>query len=199
MLDLARQVKERLVREGRGKPDILGRYGLQPHEYVLTTIHRASNTDEPENLRSILEAMRQIAKGGLKVLFPVHPRTKKAMEKADLLAMVDTDGVITSDPVSYVEMIALESEARFLLTDSGGVQKEAYFFGVPCVVAREETEWTELVEIGWNRIAGAKTVSIVAAAEAILNEDFANKPRPDFYGDGHASARIAGVLKWFVE
>jgi UDP-N-acetylglucosamine 2-epimerase len=143
--------------------------------------------------------MRQIAKGGLKVLFPVHPRTKKAMEKADLLAMVDTDGVITSDPVSYVEMIALESEARFLLTDSGGVQKEAYFFGVPCVVAREETEWTELVEIGWNRIAGAKTVSIVAAAEAILNEDFANKPRPDFYGDGHASARIAGVLKWFVE
>ena len=199
MLDLARQVKERLVREGRGKTDILGRYGLQPHEYVLTTIHRASNTDEPENLRSILEAMRQIAKGGLKVLFPVHPRTKKAMEKADLLTMVDTDGVITSDPVSYVEMIALESEARFLLTDSGGVQKEAYFFGVPCVVAREETEWTELVEIGWNRIAGAKTEAILAATEAILSEDFANKPRPDFYGDGHASARIASVLAWFIE
>ncbi len=94
-------------------------------------------------------------------------------------------------------MIALESEARLLLTDSGGVQKEAYFFGVPCVVAREETEWTELVEIGWNRLAGATTEAIRAATEAILGEDFAHKPRPDFYGDGHAAARIASVLKWF--
>jgi UDP-N-acetylglucosamine 2-epimerase len=199
MLDLAREVKDRLDREGRGGTDVLGRYGLKPREYVLTTIHRASNTDDPDNLRNILEAMKQIGSSGLKFLFPVHPRTKKALERSDLLTMVDTEAIIMSDPVSYVEMIALESEARFLLTDSGGVQKEAYFFGVPCVVAREETEWTELVEIGWNRIAGAKTDSIVAAAEAILNEDFANKPRPDFYGDGHASARIAGVLKWFVE
>ncbi len=86
MLDLAREVKERLEHEGRRKADILGRYGLTPHEYVLTTIHRAGNTDEPENLRCILEAMRQIALGGLKVLFPVHPRTKKAMEKADSAA-----------------------------------------------------------------------------------------------------------------
>ncbi len=199
MLDLARKVKERLVREGQGKTSILGRHGLTPHEYVLTTIHRASNTDEPENLRSILEAMRQIAKTGLKVLFPVHPRTKKAMEKANLLAMVDTAGIITSDPVSYMEMIALESEARFLLTDSGGVQKEAYFFGVPCVVAREETEWTELVEIGWNRLAGAKTETILAATETVLREDFANKPRPDYYGTGHAAAHIVNVLQWFVK
>ena len=199
MLDLAREVKDRLDREGCGGTDILRKHGLKPHEYVLTTIHRASNTDDPENLRNILEAMRQIAEGGLKVLFPVHPRTKKALEKSNLLTMVDTDAIVTSDPVSYMEMIALESEARFLLTDSGGVQKEAYFFGVPCVVAREETEWTELVEIGWNRIAGARTKAIVAAAEAILSEDFAHKPRPDFYGDGRASARIGGVLKWFVE
>jgi UDP-GlcNAc3NAcA epimerase len=199
MLDLAREVKVRLEREGQRKADILGRYGLQPHEYVLTTIHRASNTDEPGNLRSILEAMRQIARGGLKVLFPVHPRTKKAMEKANLSELVNTPGIITGDPVSYVEMIALESAARFLLTDSGGVQKEAYFFGVPCIVARAETEWPELVEIGWNRLAGAKTETIGAAAEAILREDFAAKPRPDFYGDGHASVRIATVLKWFAE
>ena len=199
MLDLAREVKVRLDREGQGKADILGRYGLKPHEYVLTTIHRASNIDEPENLRSILEAMRQIAQGGLKVLFPVHPRTKKAMEKADLLALVDTAGIITSDPVSYVEMIALESEARFLLTDSGGVQKEAYFFRVPCVVARAETEWTELVEIGWNRLAGTKTEAILAATEAVLREDFAHKPRPDYYGTGHAAALIVSVLLWFAK
>ena len=199
MLDLAREVKDRLDREGCGGTDILRKYGLKPREYVLTTIHRASNTDDSDNLRSILEAMRQIGNRGLKVLFPVHPRTKKALEKSDLLTMVDTDAIVTSAPVSYREMIALESEARFLLTDSGGVQKEAYFFGVPCVVAREETEWTELVEIGWNRIAGARTEALIAAAEAILSEDFANKPRPDFYGDGRASARIGGVLKWFVE
>jgi len=199
MLDLAREVKDRLSREGRGETDILARYGLKPREYVLATIHRASNTDDPENLHHILDAMRQIGDRGLKILFPVHPRTKKALEKSHLLALVNTEAVIASDPVSYLEMIALESDARFLLTDSGGVQKEAYFFGVPCVVAREETEWTELVEIGWNRIAGVKTAGILAAAEAILNEDFANKPRPDFYGDGHAAARIAGILKWFVE
>ncbi len=199
MLDLAREVKLRLEREGRGKTDILDRYGLAPHEYVLTTIHRASNTDEPENLRGILEAMRRIAAGGLKVLFPIHPRTKKAMEKADLLALLEMPGIVTSDPVSYVEMIALESEARLLLTDSGGVQKEAYFFQVPCVVARDETEWTELVQIGWNRLAGAKTETILTATEAILREDFAKKPRPDYYGTGHASARIVSVLQWFLQ
>lgn len=199
MLDLARQVKERLVHDGQGKPNVLDRYGLKPHEYVLATIHRASNTDEPENLRSILEAMRQIADGGLKILFPVHPRTRKAMEKADLLPRLDAAGIVASDPVSYGEMIALESEARLLLTDSGGVQKEAYFFGVPCVVARDETEWLELVQIGWNRLAGAKTQAIVAAAEAILREDLAQKPRPDYYGTGHAAARIVNVLAWFTK
>ncbi len=198
MLDLAREVNVRLDREGRRKTEILGRYDLRPHEYVLATIHRAANTDDPENLRGILEAMRQIAKGGLKVLFPVHPRTKKAMEKADLLAMLDMPGIVTSEPVSYLEMIALESEARLLLTDSGGVQKEAYFFQVPCVVARAETEWTELVEIGWNRLTGPQTEAILAATEAILREDVANKPRPDYYGAGHASARIVSVLQWFT-
>ncbi|MCU0913171.1 MAG: UDP-N-acetyl glucosamine 2-epimerase [Planctomycetes bacterium] len=199
MLDLAREVKVQLDREGQGKTQILGRYGLRPQEYVLTTIHRASNTDESENLRSILAALRQIARSGLKVLFPIHPRTRKALAEADLSALLDTRGIITSDPVSYVEMIALESEARLLLTDSGGVQKEAYFFKVPCVVAREETEWTELVEIGWNRLAGARTEAILAATEAILREDFAHKPRPDYYGTGHAAARIVNVLQWFVE
>ena len=118
------------------------------------------------------------------------------MERFDLLRAMDAGAVVLSDPVSYLEMIALESDARLLLTDSGGVQKEAYFFGVPCVVAREETEWTELVEIGWNRLAGSETTSIVAAIRTILDEDFAGKPREDFYGDGNASARIAGVLKW---
>ncbi len=117
------------------------------------------------------------------------------MEKFDLLRLVDTDAIIVGDPVSYLEMIALESNARALLTDSGGVQKEAYFFGVPCVVARDQTEWTELVELGWNRIAGTRTASITAALQAVLAESFTDKPRPDFYGDGAAAARIDAVLR----
>jgi UDP-GlcNAc3NAcA epimerase len=197
MLDLAREAKDRIDRAQR-KEEILAKHGVKPREYILATIHRASNTDEPENLRNILEAMRQMAAGGLKVLFPIHPRTKKVMERADLLGLVDTEGITAGEPVSYMEMIALESEARFLLTDSGGVQKEAYFFGVPCVVARTETEWTELVEIGWNRLTGPKTEAILAAMEAILCEDFAQKPRPDYYGAGHAAVRIADVLQGFL-
>ncbi len=117
-------------------------------------------------------------------------------EKFGLLEILADGAIVLSDPVSYVEMIALESEARLLLTDSGGVQKEAYFFGVPCVVVREETEWTELVEIGWNRLAGTQPAEILAAVDATLRADFARQPRIHFYGDGQASARIAEVLRW---
>lgn len=194
MLDVARHAGQRLDAEPRRKTTFLSKYGLHTKEYVLTTIHRASNTDNMDNLRNILEAMKAIGAGGLKVLFPIHPRTRKAMEKFDLLGMLDTEGLVVSDPVSYMEMIALESEARLVLTDSGGVQKEAYFFGVPCVVAREQTEWTELVEIRWNRLGGAETARIVAAVEATLKDDLANKARMDFYGDGRAAARIATIL-----
>ncbi len=194
MLDIARHAKHVLDSDRAGKTDIIEHNDLRPREYVLATIHRAGNTDDPENLRNILEAMREIGAGGLKVFFPVHPRTQRAMERFDLLPLLDHRGVVTSKPVSYLEMIALESNARLLLTDSGGVQKEAYFFGVPCVVAREETEWTELVEAGWNTIAGAKRANIVAAAAAALRKDLADKPRTDFYGDGNAAGRIAGVL-----
>jgi UDP-N-acetylglucosamine 2-epimerase len=140
--------------------------------------------------------MREIGAGGLTVFFPVHPRTRKALEKFNLLGMVDGGAIATSDPVSYVEMIALESEAKLLLTDSGGVQKEAYFFGVPCVVVREETEWTELVEAGWNRLAGTRPAEIVDAVEATVQADFGRQARINFYGDGSASARIAEVLQW---
>lgn len=194
MLDVARHAGQQLDAEPRRKTDLLAKYKLHARQYVLATIHRASNTDDGNNLRNILEAMKAIVTGGLRVLFPVHPRTRKALEKFDLLGMLDAEGLVVSDPVSYMEMIALESEARLVLTDSGGVQKEAYFFGVPCVVAREQTEWTELVEIGWNRLAGAETARIVAAVEAALQNDLAGSARMDFYGDGRAAARIAAIL-----
>jgi UDP-N-acetylglucosamine 2-epimerase len=176
MLDVARRAKQLLDAEPRRRRDLLDRLGVQPRQYVLATIHRAANTDDPDKLRGILDAMKQVGSTGLKVVFPVHPRTRKSLERFNLLGTVDAETVV--------------------LTDSGGVQKEAYFFGVPCVVARDETEWTELVEIGWNRIAGAKTASVVEAVNAILAEDFTNKRREDFYGDGNASTRIVTILGW---
>jgi UDP-N-acetylglucosamine 2-epimerase len=196
MLDLARRATQLLDAEPRRRPELLDRLGVRPRQYVLATIHRAANTDDADRLRSILAAMKQIGDAGLKVVFPVHPRTRKSLERFDLLGAVDVGTVVLSEPVSYMEMIALESDARLLLTDSGGVQKEAYFFGVPCVVARDETEWTELVEIGWNRVAGAETAAIVDAVHAILTEDFTNRRREEFYGDGNAAARITTVLGW---
>jgi UDP-N-acetylglucosamine 2-epimerase len=194
MLDVARHAGQRLDAQPHRKTELLGKYGLHAKEYLLATIHRASNTDDVGNLRNILKAMKAIGAGGMKIFFPIHPRTRKAIERFDLLGMLEAENLVVSDPVSYLEMIALESEARLVLTDSGGVQKEAYFFGVPCVVAREETEWTELVEIGWNRVAGTETTGVVAAVEATLRDDGAGKARMNFYGDGNAAARIAAVL-----
>jgi UDP-GlcNAc3NAcA epimerase len=196
MLDIARYALQRLDQEGHRKGEVLARYGLHPRGYILATIHRAGNTDDRGRLGGIVQALNEIGAAGLKVLFPVHPRTRRALEKFDLLRTLDIDAVIPCEPVSYLEMIALESEARLLLTDSGGVQKEAYFFGVPCVVARDETEWTELVEAGWNRLAGAETARLVGAVEAALREDFTGRPRTDYYGDGRAAARIAAILQW---
>jgi UDP-N-acetylglucosamine 2-epimerase len=190
MLDVARRAKDALGARHGGRERVLERYALEPGGYVLATIHRASNTDGAARLREILDAMNRM---GQRVFFPVHPRTRKAMERFGLL---DVAAAVTlAEPVSYLEMVALESQARLILTDSGGVQKEAYFYGVPCVVAREETEWTELVEIGWNRVAGTTTEGIIAAAEGLLAENLASKPRIDLYGDGHAAERIVRVLR----
>lgn len=191
MLDIAQQVKARL--DAGGSREILARYDLEPASYVLATIHRAGNTDDPANLRHVMEAMRGIGRRGLKVFFPVHPRTRNALERHGLL-VPDGGDVIISEPVSYMEMIALESHARFILTDSGGVQKEAYFLGVPCVVARDETEWVELVEIGWNRLGGTTTAGLLAAADAVLRASPSDTARPAYYGDGNASGRIATIL-----
>ena len=194
MLDIAHEAKRRIDEDtGRGS-GILNRHGLRPGRYVLATIHRASNTDDPTRLGKIVKAMGQVAAPGLKALFPVHPRTKAALEKFDLLSALSTEGFVMTDPVSYMEMVALECQAGAILTDSGGVQKEAYFFGVPCVVARDETEWTELVDIGWNTLAGAETQRIVEAVKAALEMRPDDCGKVNFYGDGQACRRIAAML-----
>ena len=165
--------------------EILDRLGVAPGRYLLATVHRASNTDNAANLTAIVSAL---SASGETVVFPVHPRTRKAMQAAGVRP---GDNVVAVEPVSYLEMLTLEEHARKILTDSGGVQKEALWFRAPCVTLREETEWVETVEWGWNTLAGTDPERILAAIAAPTP---AGDP-PQIYGDGHAAERIANILK----
>jgi UDP-N-acetylglucosamine 2-epimerase len=148
---------------------ILEDLNLEPKTYLLTTIHRPYNTDIPENLQNILSAFAEI---GEVIVFPVHPRTRKKIAKLEDRFLHDLTNIKMIEPVGYLDMLVLEENARLILTDSGGMQKEAYFFGVPCITLRPETEWLETVEVGWNVLAGSDTESILAAykREAHLRE-----------------------------
>lgn len=166
---------------------ILQDLGLCPREYMLATVHRAENVDHPDRLLNILNAFGKV---NFPVLFPVHPRTKNKI--ADLginKTLPEVENLQFIDPVSFLDMVKLEKHAETILTDSGGGQKEAYFHGVPCVTLRDETEWVETVEAGWNTLAGANVEKIVAATRAA-------KPgvEIDQYGDGHSSERIVEFL-----
>ena len=166
------------------KSDVLHRLGLQPRKYSLVTIHRPANTDDPARLGAIISAIKQT---GETVILPVHPRTRKALASLEIL-MGDTLRFI--DPVGYFDMLTLEDNARLIATDSGGVQREAYYLGVPCLTLRDETEWTATVETGWNRLVGADQKAIVENWFS-----FAPPPeRPFIYGDGTAGQRIAEIL-----
>jgi UDP-N-acetylglucosamine 2-epimerase len=192
MLDVALSMKK-IIEETNQEESFLARYSLKAKSYILVTIHRADNTDNRVNLENITEALRKIAKSGLKIFFPVHPRTRKALDKFNLMSNLPNN-LIINEPVSYTEMIAAENNARLIITDSGGVQKEAYFFRTNCIIPRDETEWTELVEIGFNKVVGAEKDNIVNAVSSMMNADFANKEWPDFYGNGKAAEKIAKVL-----
>ena len=134
--------------------DILERMNLDNGEYILATIHRAENTDQPDRLKKIIEALYEISLSH-KIVFPVHPRTRnKLQELSDALVQPDTNNLSMIEPVGYLDMVRLENGAKIIATDSGGIQKEAYWLNVPCVTLREETEWVETVEQGWNVLAG---------------------------------------------
>lgn len=164
---------------------LAGRLGL-PGEYAVATVHRAENTDDESRLRSILEALGRVAMT-LPVFLPIHPRTRPLAT-----AIGVPEGVTLLDPLGPEEMLAVASRARLGLTDSGGLQKELYWLGVPCVTMRDETEWVETVEAGWNEITGADTDRIVSAARRFL--DGLPAHRPQLYGDGRASERIVDAL-----
>lgn len=197
MYDIALAAKN-LVKQSGADKRLLEQHALEPGGYILATIHRADNTDDPNNLMNIVEALAEIASAGQPVFFPVHPRTRKALAQFDLLSRLQGQPIGVSEPVSYLEMVTLESNAALILTDSGGVQKEAYFYRVPCVTARKETEWTELIELGWNRLAGSEKASILRAVQDMLAESPANRTWRGVYGNGNASKEIAGVLKSYA-
>ena len=166
------------------------RLGVVGGGHLLVTVHRAENTDHTDRLRVIVEAVRELSRS-MHVVWPVHPRSRAALARLGLGAGDGSHGLRLCDPVGYLDMLALERNARCILTDSGGVQKEAFFSRVPCVTVRDETEWVELVRGGWNVVVSPTHMEpIVTAVRAARTGDPSLRP----YGDGDAARRIALIL-----
>lgn len=161
--------------------------GLKSKDYILCTIHRAENTDDPIRLKEILMALARVPKP---VVLPLHPRTRKIIREQGLEGFL-TENVRVIEPVGYLDMIALEVNAWKLVTDSGGVQKEAYFAGVPCITMRDETEWVETVKVGWNLLTGADAKRILNAVERFVPP----AEHPSIFGDGHSAEQFVSCLE----
>jgi UDP-GlcNAc3NAcA epimerase len=159
---------------------------ISEKNFVLLTIHRAENTDDPNRLAAIVKAVNKLSNH--KFVFPIHPRTKKILDQQNLI--LDTH-VKMIDPVGYLEMLAYEAACSFVLTDSGGVQKEAFFFHKPCITLRDTTEWVELVNTGWNTLAGSETDTIISAVRNLRILD----DTPALYGDGHCAEKIIALFR----
>lgn len=173
--------------EAASSASILDTLGLQDDEYVLTTVHRPRNTDDEDRLRTILETL---AADGRRVVFPVHPRTQERMEEYGLWEEMANE-IDIIEPVGYVDFVALLDGASAVATDSGGVQKEAMFLQTPCITLREETEWNETVEAGWNVLVGADRAAIEAALDTGPVGGSGTQP----YGDGDAAIRVRERLE----
>ena len=179
------------------KTNILSKLQLQQNNFVLATIHRNNNTDEPIRLNSIFKALNDISvKYNLDIVLPLHPRTAKLLEVnlyADLLNEIKSNSKFKiTEPVSFLEMVALEKNCKLVMTDSGGVQKEAFYFEKPCIILRPETEWVELVECGTAIIADANEDKIKNAFEVMVSKNDLKFPK--LYGDGHAAEFICGQI-----
>ena len=183
MFDAVLYYRERAKREVD-----LETFGLKHQEYALCTIHRQENTDQLENIKNILNALQSIAKD-LTVVLPLHPRTKAKIVQFNLESLLE--GLYLLDPLPYLEIQRLQMSAKIILTDSGGLQKEAYFHRVPCITLRDETEWVETVKSGWNRLVGAKKDQIVRTYS--INTE-RNESDSTCYGNGEASCKILDRL-----
>jgi UDP-N-acetylglucosamine 2-epimerase len=181
MLDVLREVQGKATARA---PELLSRLGVTEKGYLVLTVHRSANTDGAAPLEDILKALAALDKP---VVFPVHPRTRRIMAE---VTGPPPRNVRLIDPLSYVDMLSLVGSARLVLTDSGGLQKEAYWLGVPCLTLRDETEWVETVKAGWNTLVGAEPARIVEAARSIEPPAV----RPPLYGDGRAAAQCVDLL-----
>ena len=177
----------RAIAEERSR--ILEDAGVRPGEYLVVTVHRPSNTDSRENMAAIIGALGE---AGVPVVFPVHPRTRKFLLGYDLLAAMPENIRIT-EPLGYLDMLRLMAHAKKILTDSGGVQKEAYMLGVPCITLRENTEWVETVEAGWNVLVGAGRKEILRAIRSFTP----GGEQKLCFGDGDASYKVAQILSGY--
>ncbi len=166
---------------------VLETHGVLAGEYLLLTAHRAGNVDPPARLRALVELVRALPPP---VVFPLHPRTRARLRDAGLLEeMTGIEGLRICEPLGYGELAALLCNARAVLTDSGGVQKEAYLAAVPCITLRDRTEWIETVAAGWNTLVDLDLAAALAALERELPEE-----RPELYGDGHAAERCVRAI-----
>lgn len=175
------------LQEAEARSKILENLDLITGAYGLVTIHRCGNVDDKQNLSSILAGLGDI---DFPLVFPVHPRTSKMIDEFGLQIPKNIQAI---DPVGYLDMLMLEKNAECILTDSGGIQKEAYLFGVRCITLREDTEWVETVDAGWNCLAGANRSKI----SNTFRDFHPSIERPEIYGNGHAADKIIDVLKSF--
>jgi UDP-GlcNAc3NAcA epimerase len=183
MVDVALMVQPR----ARARVDLLAAYGITRQQYVLVTAHRAGNVDDPTRLEMLVELLLAIP---MPVVVALHPRTRRRLEEGALLDRLRQGGrVILTPPLGYLEFTALLCNARTVVTDSGGLQKEAYLAGVPCITLRPNTEWTETVERGWNVLVDLSGAAVLDALARELPVD-----RPRLYGDGHAGERVVSAL-----
>ncbi|MFD2922435.1 non-hydrolyzing UDP-N-acetylglucosamine 2-epimerase [Halobacillus naozhouensis] len=166
---------------------ILKDLSLSENNYYLATIHRAENTDDPARLTSIFEALQQLE---MEVVLPLHPRTKSKIGQFKLTSIISSSSIKLVEPLNYLDMLAIASKARAILTDSGGLQKEAYMLQVPCITLRDETEWEETVKHGWNHLVGSSTKKIVEIVDTLPIP----KEHPLLFGDGKTSEKIIEIL-----
>jgi UDP-GlcNAc3NAcA epimerase len=178
------------------RSSIVERLGLESGAYALATVHRAENTDDGDRLEGVMEGLSRIS-GMLPVVLPMHPRTRQVLARNGMLEEV-AEQLLVVEPVGYMDMVRLESGAALVVTDSGGVQKEAYFFGVHCLTLRDETEWVELVEIGANVLVSADPDAIERAATDVLGSPSLIETS-DLYGQGNAGKRIHDILAGEME